>query len=820
MNALLDIAVPGGSACLHCGGAVSIGESYCCNGCRLAHRLVSDLGLDQYYRQRQFDPAQRRPRPESDLPGSDLSAWVETSDDETSGQQVAVLTMMVDGLHCGACVWLIEQALLRQAGVIAARVSLSTRRLTLRWQPALVTAEHLASLVESLGYRLVPVAPDCLRNRDEIELKSLLRAMAVAGFAAGNLMLLSVSVWSGYGGDMAPGTRDLFHWISALIAIPAVGYAGRPFFKSAWNVLRHGHTNMDVPISLAIILAPSISLYETFTGGEQAYFDSAATLLFFLLIGRYLDLRARRLARASAEQLMALGGDAATVIAADGSLRDIPARDLKPGQKALIRTGSRVPADGSIAEGESLLDVSLISGESMPAKAAIGSQVYAGTLNLTAPLTMTVDKTGEATLLADIRRLMEAAESRRNRFVRIADRVSRYYAPFVHVTALLTFLGWVAIGHLPWQSALLIAIAVLIITCPCALALAVPVVQVVASHRLLKSGILLKSADALERLCQVDTVILDKTGTLTLGRLELQPGYNTDALTVAAAIAANSKHPLARAIARAGGDIAPAGNVAEIPGKGLEWSSAEGIWRLGSASFTGQPDDGSSDHVLWVTDPSGKAEQFRLADPVRPDAAEIMAELKKIGAVEICSGDRSAPVRHLAEEVGVTHWHALQLPADKVRRLEELRAAGRHVLMIGDGLNDAPALRAAHVSMAPTSAADISQNAADLLFQGDALRPVILALSVAKASERLMRENLTLAVIYNVAAIPLAISGYVTPLVAALAMSTSSILVVLNSLRLSGRRSSPRPIEYATSKIREVGMSTATRISQTQRAAQ
>jgi len=817
LNALLDIAVPSGAACLHCGGAVSAGESYCCNGCRLAHRLVSDLGLDQYYRQRQFDPAQRRPRPEGDLQSSDLSAWVETRDDEATGEQRAHMTMMVDGLHCGACVWLIEQALLRQAGVTSARVSLSTRRLTVSWQPALMTAEQLASLVESLGYRLVPVAQDCLRNRDEVELKSLLRAMAVAGFAAGNLMLLSVSVWSGHG-DMAPGTRDLFHWISALIAIPAVGFAGRPFFKSAWNVLRHGRTNMDVPISLAIILAPSISLYETFTGGEQAYFDSAATLLFFLLIGRYLDLRARRLARASAEQLMALGGDAATVIAADGSLRDIPARDLKPGQKALIRTGSRVPADGTIVDGESLLDVSLISGESMPATATMGSQVYAGTLNLTAPLTMKVDKIGEATLLADIRRLMEAAESRRNRFVRLADRVSRYYAPFVHVTALLTFLGWVTIGHLPWQSALLIAIAVLIITCPCALALAVPVVQVVASHRLLKSGILLKSADALERLCEVDTIVLDKTGTLTLGRLELQPGYNPEALAIAAAMAANSKHPLARAIARAGGDVIPAGNVAEIPGKGLEWSSSQGVWRLGSASFTGQADDESSDHVLWLADPSGKAERFHLADPIRPDATEIVAELARIGPVEICSGDRSAPVRHIAELAGIATWHALQMPADKVRRLEELRAAGRRVLMIGDGLNDAPALRAAHVSMAPTSAADISQNAADLLFQGDALRPVALALTVAKASERLMRENLALAVVYNVSAIPLAICGYVTPLVAALAMSTSSILVVLNSLRLNARRSSKRVTEYTAGEAWEKAAPTADKMAQTQRA--
>lgn len=792
MNALIDIAVPVQSACLHCGGPVSAGERYCCAGCRSAHQLVGELGLDQYYRQRQFDPAQRRPRPEANHQGSDLSAWVTTDESQAGGTPRAHLTMMVDGLHCGACVWLIEQALLRQPGVITARVSLSTRCLSLAWQPETTTAEHLASIVESLGYRLVPVAPDCLRNRDEAELKGLLRAMAVAGFAAGNLMLLSVSVWSGHG-DMAPGTRDLFHWISALIAIPAVGYAGRPFFKSALNVLRHGHTNMDVPISLAIILAPSISLYETFTGGEQAYFDSAATLLFFLLIGRYLDLRARRLAHSSAEQLMALGGEAATVILEDGSLRDIPARDLKAGQRALVHVGTRIPADGTVTQGESQLDISLISGESVPAKVGPATHVYAGTLNLIAPLTIAIDKVGDATLIADIKRLMEAAESRRNRFIRIADRIARYYAPFVHATALLTFLGWITLGHLPWTSALLIAIAVLIITCPCALALAVPVVQVVASHHLLKAGILLKSADALERLCQVDSIVLDKTGTLTVGRLELQPGYDLQALAIAARIAANSKHPLARAIARAGGDLVPAAPVTEIPGQGLEWASTDGLWRLGSAAFTGQADDHSSDHVLWLLDPHGKAASFHLADPIRPDAVAIVADLAKLGPIEICSGDRSAPVAHLARQVGISTWHALQMPADKVRRLEELRAAGKHVLMIGDGLNDAPALRAAHVSMAPTSAADISQNAADLLFQGDALRPVTLAFAIAKTSERLMRQNLALAIVYNVAAIPLAIGGLVTPLVAAISMSTSSILVVLNSLRLNARRRRQNP---------------------------
>jgi len=780
VNALTEIASAKVHGCKHCGEPVAATEHYCCNGCRLAHRLISDLGLDTYYLRRQFDPAQRRPRPEVIRETRDVTAWIRDLEDGK-----ASLTMLVDGLHCGACVWLIEQTLLRQAGVISARVSLSSRRLVVTWQKDHAQAAQLIDLVQSLGYELVPVDPDCLRDREDAGSRELLRSLAVAGFAAGNLMLLSISVWSGEAGGMAQGTRDLFHWISALIALPAIAYAGRPFFRSAARALRAGRTNMDVPISLAIILAPSISLYETSTGGPDAYFDSAATLVFFLLIGRYLDRRARRVARASAEQLMTLNAGSATLIMPDGSLRDIPPRDLISGQLVLVRPGGRIPADGKITLGNSDLDVSLISGESMPVHAEPGTAIFAGTINLTSPLTILVGKVGEATLLADIMRLMDAAEARRNRFVRLADRVARCYAPFVHTVALLTFLGWLLIGHLAWQQALLVAIAVLIITCPCALALAVPVVQVVASHRLLRSGILLKSADALERLREVDHVIFDKTGTLTLGRLELLPGSDPTSLGIAAAIAANSRHPLALGLVRAAGHVVPAENVKEIPGKGMEWPAPDGIWRLGSAAYTEQPDDQSSDHVLWLTAPSGQATSFRFSDSKRPDAVEIVATLQKAHQVEICSGDRPAPVRSLADQLGISHWRAAQSPADKVRYLEGLRAQGHRVLMVGDGLNDAPALSAAHVSMAPSNAADISQNAADLVFQGDRLQPVALALKIARQSHALMRENLGLALIYNLAAIPLAISGYVTPLIAAVAMSTSSILVVANSLRLN-----------------------------------
>jgi Cu2+-exporting ATPase len=760
--------------CQHCGGEVIGSDSYCCAGCKAAHQLIGGLGLGAYYQRRILDGSQRKPRPEELNQVGDLSAWVRRIDDD-----VSELTLMIDGLHCGACVWLIEQFLLQQPGVVTARVSLTTRRLSIRWEHNLVKAEVLVAGVQQLGYRLVPLDPSCLASRDESEVRQLLRYLAVAGFAAGNIMLLSVSVW--LGADAA--TRDLLHWVSAMIALPAIAYAGRPFFRSAWSALRAGRTNMDVPISLAVILAPSLSLFETFTGGQHAYFDSAVTLLFFLLIGRFLDHRARHAARSTAEQLLALNAEAATIIEADGSLRDVQPRQLLAGQRVLVVAGARIPADGRVLAGNSRVDLQMISGESLPADAALGTDVFAGTLNLEAPLTVLVERVGESTLLADIIRLMEAAEARRGRFVRLAERVARYYSPVVHLTALITFVAWVFVGGMAWQDAMLIAIAVLIITCPCALALAVPAVQVVASQALLKSGILMKAPDALERLRLVDHVLLDKTGTLTIGRPTLSACSDPGKLSKAASIASNSRHPLAAALRRAAGLVVALDGVKEIPGQGLEWVGPDGTWRLGSTRFTGQAESESAAMTLWLVDPAGQGTSFQFVDPLRSDAAAVIEALKRIGPVEIWSGDRMATVAATAAAVKVDAWHAQQLPTDKVRRLEQLRADGKHVLMIGDGINDAPALRAAAVSMAPANGAEIAQNAADLVFQGDRLAPVMTALLTANVADRLVRQNLLISLTYNLAAVPLAILGLVTPLVAAVAMSTSSIVVVLNALR-------------------------------------
>jgi P-type Cu2+ transporter len=700
------------------------------------------------------------------------------------------LELMVAGIHCASCVRKIERAFEADGQVDAARVNLSTRRMTLGWHDGSVEPGDLVERLAGLGYRAVPYDPESLASGNQKEEKRLLRSLAVAGFAAANVMLLSVAIWAGEAQDMGASTQALFHWVAGLIALPAVAYAGRPFFGSALAALRAGQLNMDVPISLAVILAAAMSLWETATGGNHVYFDAAVTLLFFLLCGRYLDLRARAKACAAAEQLIALRATAAEVIDPDGTRRTVATDQVRPGMTVAVAPGERLPVDGRVAKGQSDVDTSLVTGESVPVAVAPGTQVFAGTINLTGAMELEVTREADETLLSDIVRLMEAAEQGRARYVRIADRVARIYAPVVHILALATFAGWVLLSPTDWQTALLYAVAVLIITCPCALGLAVPVVQVVASGRLFRRGTLLKSGDALERLAEVDTVVLDKTGTLTEGAPQLinQESNDPEALAIAGALASQSRHPLSVALARAASSTSAAqlSEVREHPGAGLEAQIDSRRVRLGSRLWCGmQASDSDGETEIWLAVEGRAPERFVFSDRLRADAADVVAGLQRSGLqVVLLSGDRPQAVERAAVAAGIDDWQGGATPADKVGVLGQLAAEGHRVLMVGDGLNDAPALAAAHVSLSPATAADISQTAADAVFQGNRLAPVLEALDVARRSGRLVRQNLGLAFLYNAVAIPFAVAGLVTPLFAAIAMSASSIAVTVNSLRL------------------------------------
>jgi len=589
-------------------------------------------------------------------------------------------------------------------------------------------------------------------------------------------------------GEMGPATRDLLHWVSGLIAVPALLYAGQPFFRSAAAALRAGRTNMDVPISIGITLAAGVSLHELANGGRHAYFDSAITLVFFLLIGRYLEHRARGRARSAMAHLLALRGGAVARLRGDGTTEFVTPDALASGDRIAVAAGERIGADGRVALGAGAVDASLVTGESLPQQVAAGSPVHAGMVNLGGPLEIEVTAAGERTLLAEMVRLLEAAEHGRARHVALADRVARAYAPVVHAAALATFAGWLLAGA-GWHASLLTAVTVLIITCPCALALAVPAVQIVASGALFRRGILLKSPTALERLREVDTVVFDKTGTLTLGHPELiaTPAWSAEDLRLAAALAQRSRHPLSRALVRACPQARAAEGVEELPGEGLRATTPAGEARLGSRRFCGVRDDVQAVGLeLWLRRPDGALVEFRFADPVRADAAATVAELRRRGlSVLLLSGDRQSTVAALARDVGIDAWLAELTPQQKVARLGELAALGRRTLMVGDGLNDAPALGAAHVSVSPASGSDLAQSAADAVFRGERLGPVLDLLRMARLGDRLVRQNLIFALGYNLLAVPLAIAGLVTPLVAALAMSSSSLVVIGNALRAS-----------------------------------
>jgi P-type Cu2+ transporter len=710
----------------------------------------------------------------------------------TRGDGAWTLAAMVEGVTCGGCVARIERALASHPGVESARVNLSTRRLALAWRGGAEAADALAERVAALGFRLLPYDPERLAGRDAREERALVRAIAVAGFGLANVMLMSMAVWFGHVEAMDHETRALLHWFSALVALPCLAFGARPFFASAAAALGARRLNMDVPIAVGIVLTALMSLVETARGGDHAYFDSALALVFFLLIGRYLDRRARGRARLAAERLLALAHRPVTVVRADGVAESVPPERVAAGQRVLVAAGERFGVDGTVETGRSDVDAAPITGESLPVAAAPGMRVFAGSVNLTAPLTVVASAAGAGTLLAEIVRLMEAAEQRRGRFVVLADRVSRLYAPVVHLAALATFLLWWAALGAGWAPSLLNAIAVLIVTCPCALGLAVPAVQVIATGRLMKGGTLLKSATALERLAEIDTVVFDKTGTLTEGVLELDEAAAPDraALAEAAALAGASTHPLARALCRAMPDAPAAQGVVEHPGAGLARETPAGPVRLGSRAFVGIAESADLGPELWLARPNLPPVRFAFRDRPRPDAAETLRALAARGLdVRLLSGDRAATVAAVAGALGIAQWRAAATPADKVAALEVLRAAGRRVLMVGDGLNDAPALAAAHVSASPASAADVSQNAADAVFQGARLAPVVELVDVARAARRLARQNVAASILYNAAAVPVAVAGLLTPLLAALAMSSSSLVVVLNALRLArGRR--------------------------------
>ena len=701
------------------------------------------------------------------------------------------LDLSVPAVHCAACIQTIESTLSKIPGVAYVRVNLTARRVTVRWKEN-ETPPDIIEPLRRLGYPAHIF--DMMQEKDET-FSRLLIALGVAGFATSNVMLLSVSVWSG--ADSA--TRDLFHWISACIALPTMVYSGRIFYRSAWNALRSRRMNMDVPIALAITLAFLMSLYETMHHGQHAYFDASVSLLFFLLIGRTLDYMMRERARSAVRGLAQLAPRGAVVINDDGERNYIPVNEIRPNMRIIVAVGERIPVDARVEEGRSELDCSIASGESDAVPVGPGSEIRAGTLNVAAPLTIRATATAKDSFLAEMVRLMDVAEGGRARYRRLADRASQLYSPVVQLTAFLAFCGWMVYTGGDWYRSLYIAIATLIITCPCALGLAVPIVQVVAARRLFENGIMIKDGSAMERMAEIDMAVFDKTGTLTLGQpwLANLPEINHKYLEIAAELSLYSRHPLSRALAvlTHAGPITAFDRIEEIPGSGIEAELDGTVYRLGKRDWAcGETQTEAPSGPETCLSIDGKlVETFRFEDRPRDDAAAALAALKRDGIdLGIISGDRNGAVKKLADHLGVEKYRAEVLPADKAAIVRKLGEDGHKVLMVGDGLNDAPALVAAYVSMAPATAADIGRNAADFVFLRESLSAVPLTLAVSKEAGKLIRQNFMLSIGYNFIAVPIAVLGYVTPLVAALSMSLSSVIVICNALRLKAGKPEKR----------------------------
>jgi len=706
----------------------------------------------------------------------DFSSYAESEAETPTTHQ---LHLVIEGMECASCAWQIEHAL--NDAEVSARVNLSTQRLSLRWSGEKERGNALIAKAMQLGFRFSPYESDVKGDKEQ---KFLVKCIAIAGFASGNIMLFSYALWFSTQAEMGMATRDLFHWVSALIALPAILYSGRPFFSSAWNALRHFRTNMDVPISVAVLLASATSLSETLRHGEYVYFDSAIMLVFLLLIGRYFDKKARGRAKAAAQNLLAMLQGVAT-IRENGKLRTMPIRDIVPDMVLIAAAGEKIAADGIVISGVSEIDKSLLTGETLPEACEKGQKLYAGMINMTAPLELKVVANSKDSLLSDIIKLMENAEQSQAKYVRIADKVAEYYTPLVHLLAALAFVFWLSHGVV-WQQALMIATTVLIITCPCALGLAVPVVQVVASGALFRKGMMLKSGDALERLAGIDTVIFDKTGTLTMGQPTLRE-QDTKDLQLAASLASRSRHPLSQAIAASWkGELLDL-LVEEESGNGLTSLYQGKVVRLGRRGWCGDAQAPQDDYLeLWLHQEGKAPVRFTFSDSLREDAASTVATLQQQGlSVILLSGDRKAVVASTANTLGITHYEAEISPADKHDFIKHLLEQGKKVLMVGDGLNDAPALCLATVSISPATGMDITQNAADMVFQGKKLGIILDALRIAHLSMGLVKQNFAISFLYNIIAIPVALMGMVTPLMAAVAMSSSSLLVIVNALRLN-----------------------------------
>jgi P-type Cu2+ transporter len=823
--------LPAGGALYACVAGVS--HPVCCMGCRAAAEWIEQLGLADYYRlRREFAPR----APGSQEAARSANAWSRAElvrhvvrDLDAERREAIVL---VDGVRCAACVWLIEHALGAVPGVLSVRVNANARRVRIIWNEPLCSLPQILDALMRAGYRALPLDAAALDDVRRRESRAALKRLLVAGFGAMQAMMYASALYLGAFEGMDTSTRDLFRWLGLLVATPVVFYSARPFFSGAWRTLRGRRLGIDVPVALAIALIYLASVVEALRGGAEVYFDSVSMFVFFLLVGRYLEMRARHRAGDLTDALARLTPMFADRIRADGSLERVAAVELARGDRVHVAEGGAVPADGALLSERCRVNEALLSGESAPTPRRRGDALIAGSILVEGPAQMVVETVGAHTVLAGIVALVARAATERPRLAEAGERAAAAFVSRVLTLAALTFVGW---SYFDASRAFTATLAVLVVSCPCAFALAVPAAVTRALAVLARRGVLIARPDAIERLAAATHVVVDKTGTLTdpqlaLERVETFGATDRDtALALAAALAQGSRHPVAQAIAACGArspadrTMSPADPREGKPARMVEGlraeagSGLEGIvdgrqLRLGRVDFAcrwnpalakGQPPQIQEDAVV-LADKAGVIAAFHLSERLRPDARTALAALRADGLeIEIASGDASAKVAEIAARLDVRQWRARLKPADKLARLEELRASGARVIAVGDGINDAPVLAGADVAVALASGAELARASSDIVLSGEQLGPLAEARAIARQTLAILRQNQRWALTYNLCVVPLAALGFVPPWLAALGMSVSSLIVVLNALRI-GRETdrvdavATRPAEAAT----------------------
>ncbi|KDM91447.1 heavy metal translocating P-type ATPase [Photobacterium galatheae] len=784
-------------SCYHCGDPVPqethltveiLGKarSMCCPGCEAVAHTIVESGLTSYYEYRTVtaDKADLVPQQLQSLSLYDhediQQEFVRASENANE------VTLSLEGVSCAACAWLIEKQLKREQGVLNIRVNTTTHRALLSWDPAKVKLSQLLSSIHRLGYKAAPFEADNQEQHYHQTMKNYLYRLGIAGLATMQVMMLAVALYFEVFGDLDESFRNYFRWVSLLFATPVLLYSALPFYLNAWRNLRARSLGMDVPVSIALIFAYVASFYATVTEKGEVFFESISMFTFFLLIGRYLEMRARRKAAAASANLLKLIPAMANL--ADGS--QIAAKSLKVGDVVTVLPGESLPADGVIVSGSSVIDESMLTGEPIPVRRASGDDVYAGTINGDGNVNVKVTQDRQHSLISNIIRLQDEAQASKPKIAELADVVARYFVATILIIAAGTWLYW---HQTRPDDALWITLAVLVATCPCALSLATPTALTCATSRLGRLGILLRRGHVLETLCNVNQLVIDKTGTLTEGNVRIvtttcfSHQSESEVLSISAELERFANHPIARAFSSHRNPEYSFDEVINEVGFGLKGYRNGQEWRIGKASFALHTQDQlptEEDFQVWLSCDGQAVAAFQLDDPIRPDSKALISAFQSEGIqVTMLTGDNSDNATRVAEQLAVDQLVSGATPQGKLNYLQKLDK--HHItLMIGDGVNDAPVLAGAHLSLAMGSGTDIAKSSADMVLLGDHLNRILEARKLAMKTRKIIRENLSWALGYNLVILPLAVAGLVAPYIAVLGMSASSIIVVSNSLRL------------------------------------